>query len=152
MAVGAAGSVRVFVQATPRTLAGLHAAAAACAAGLALFAVLLGSAAPAPSPLLEAAFLLAAAAIGACAGAEFPVANRIHLAGAADPRRSGAIYAVDLLGSCLAALAVGLWALPVLGIAATLLLLAALNAGVAGLCLRLAPARRNEVPGSADRL
>ena len=139
MAVGAAWSVRCLVRASPRILAGLHATAAACAAGLAGFAILLGSASPAPSPMLEAAFLLGAAAIGAVAGAEFPVANRIHLAGAADPRRSGVVYAVDLLGSCLAALAVGLWALPVLGIAPTLGLLAALNAGVAGLCLRLSP-------------
>lgn len=139
MAAGTAWSVQTLGRAGPRTLAVLHAAAAACAAGIALFTWLLASQSPGSSPWLEGAFLLWAAAIGGFVGVEFLVANRIYLAGEEDPRRAGVIYGVDLVGSCLAALAIGLWALPVLGMAATLLLLAALNAAVALLCLRLAP-------------
>ena len=48
--------------------------------------------------------------------------------------------AADLAGSCLAALLIGLWALPVLGSGATLALLAALNAAVAGIAFRGDPA------------
>lgn len=138
MAVGTAWSVKALGRAGPRTLAVLHAVAAACAAGIAGFAHFLAAAPLGSSPWLEGAFLLWAAAIGGWVGVEFPVANRIFLAGSADPRRDGVVYGVDLVGSCVAALAIGLWALPVLGMAATLLLLAALNAGVALLCLRLA--------------
>lgn len=136
MAVGTAWSAQALVRAGPRTLAGIHAVAAACAAGLALYTRFLAASPPGPSPWLEGTFLLWAAVIGGWAGVEFPVANRIYLAGAEDPRRAGVIYGVDLVGSCIAALAIGLWALPVLGMAATLLLMAALNAAVALLCLR----------------
>ena len=88
------------------------------------------------APWTEAVFLLLAVAIGGVAGGEFPVANRIQLAGAADSRHVGVVYAADLAGSCAAALGIGLWALPVLGLGATLGWLAALNVGVALLCLR----------------
>jgi len=40
------------------------------------------------------------------------------------------VYAVDLFGSCLAALGLGLWALPVLGATTTLGLLAFFNAAL----------------------
>ena len=40
---------------------------------------------------------------------------------------AGVVYAVDLFGSCLAALGLGLWALPVLGATTTLGLLAFLT-------------------------
>lgn len=138
MAVGTAWSAQSPGRAGPRTLAALHAVAAACAAGIAGFTWFLASKSFGPSLWLEIAFLFWAAAIGGFVGVEFPVANRIFLAGTEDPRRAGVVYGVDLVGSCVAALAIGLWALPVLGMAATLLLLAVLNAGVALLCLRLA--------------
>ena len=46
-------------------------------------------------------------------------------------RRTGAVYAADLAGSGLGALLTGLWAVPVLGAATTLALLAALNLATA---------------------
>jgi len=67
------------------------------------------------------------------------VAACIHLAGKPSGR-TGTIYAVDLAGSCLGALLVSLWALPVLGAGSTFLLLAGLNAAVALLCRQRHPA------------
>jgi hypothetical protein len=59
------------------------------------------------------------------------MANRLY-AGASGQRggRGGVVYAVDLFGSCLAALGLGLWALPVLGATTTLGLLAFFNAAL----------------------
>ena len=132
MASGAALGTRQLPRAGPRMLAWIHASLAAYAAGFALFLHWLGTTALGPSAWIEVAFLLLAAAIGGGIGFEFPAANRIHLKGAAArSRRGGAIYVVDLLGSALGALLVGLWALPVLGAGATLAILAALNAVVA---------------------
>ena len=136
MALGAAAGARRSGRARPGALAGLHLLAAATAAGSAAFVERLAAGGLGAAPWTEAVFLLLAVAIGGVAGGEFPVANRIQLAGAADPRRAGIVYAADLAGSCAAALGIGLWALPVLGLGATLGWLAALNVGVALLCLR----------------
>ena len=132
MAVGAAFGTRHLPRSGPRTLAWIHASLAAYAAGFALFLHWLGTTALDPSAWIEVAFLLLAAAIGGGIGFEFPAANRIYLKNDfAHSRRGGAIYVVDLLGSGLGALLIGLWALPVLGAGATLAILAALNAVVA---------------------
>ncbi len=113
-----------------RTLAILHALAAVYTAGLIGFLQYLaragGSAAGG-----EWVFLLRAATIGGVAGFEYPVANRIYLNGGNLARRSATVYAVDIAGSGLGALLIGLWALPVLGAETTLGLLAAVNAAVA---------------------
>lgn len=140
MAAGTAWGTRRIAQARFRTLAGVHALLAAHAAVFALFLRWMEAAAPGPSVWMEGAFLLLAAAIGGLVGFEFPAANRIYLAGAAETgRNTGAIYGVDLAGSCLAALGIGLWALPVLGSETTLAILAALNGIVAA---GIAKARR----------
>jgi spermidine synthase len=132
MALGTALGTRRVERRGTRTLAGIHALAAAYAAGFALFLWVLESAAVAPTAWMQGAFLLLAAAIGGLIGFEFPVANRMYLAGGPeDSRRSGIIYGVDLIGSCLGALLIGLWALPVLGTEATLWILVGLNAGAA---------------------
>ena len=133
-------------------MAGIHALIAAHAAGFALFMRFLGSAAPGPSAGMEGAFLLLAAAIGGLVGFEYPVANRMYLAGEAENgRKGGVIYGVDLAGSSLGALLVGLWALPVLGVGATLAILAALNAAVAVIATRLGSARHPARRHSRDR-
>ena len=62
---------------------------------------------------------------------ETSLASRLDLKDAAHSGRVGAIYAVDLFGSGLGALLIGLWALPVLGAGTTLAILAALNGIVA---------------------
>ena len=142
MALGAALGTRHLVRADRRTLAWIHAALAAYAAVFALFLHWLGTAALGASAWMEGAFLLLAAAIGGLVGFEFPAASRIDLKAAAEnSRRGGAIYAVDLLGSALGALLIGLWALPVLGANATLAILAALNFAAA---LGMAMARQRE--------
>ncbi|HAL92467.1 MAG TPA: hypothetical protein DCM68_05515, partial [Verrucomicrobia bacterium] len=132
MALGTALGTRIPGGVRPWMLAGIHALLAIYAAGLAGALRLWDSTAMGCSPGIEWAFLLLAGVVGGLVGLEFPVANRIYLGG--DPegtRRVGVIYSVDLVGSCVAALAIGLWALPVLGLIATVLLLAALNAATA---------------------
>ena len=104
----------------------------------------------------QGGFFAWAVAIGGLAGFEFPAANRIVLAGGAeDDRKAGVVYGADLLGACLAALLIGLWALPVLGTGATLAILAALNAAVAVISTRPGsarhPARRRPRAGSGPR-
>ncbi len=132
MAAGTALGTRRIERARPRTLAGIHALIAAFAAGFALFLRFLAGAAGGPDAGIEWSFLALAAVIGGLVGCEFPAANRIYLAGEAENgRRGGIIYGVDLVGSCLAALLIALWALPVLGTGGTLAILAALNAAVA---------------------
>lgn len=132
MALGTALGTRIPGGARPWMLAGIHGLLAIYAAGLAGSLRLWDSTATGGSPGIEWAILLMAGVVGGLVGLEFPVANRIYLDGAAeDARQAGVIYGVDLMGSCVAALAIGFWALPVLGLIATVLLLAALNAATA---------------------
>ena len=132
MALGTALGTRWPANARPQTLAGMHAGLAAYAVGLALFLHFAGNMAWRSFGGLEACFLALAAVMGGLVGFEFPVANRIYLAGEANPgRREAVVYAVDLIGSCLGALGIGLWALPVLGMGTTLAVLAGLNAATA---------------------
>ena len=136
MALGTAAGTRRLARATPCRLAGIHVLLAGYAAGLLLFIRELAPGWIGQSLWLEWAFLLLAAAIGALVGYEFPVANRIYLGPEGGPRRNpGTIYALDLVGSCVAALLAGLWLLPVLGMIGTLGVLAGLNAALALLCL-----------------
>ena len=131
MAAGAALGTRQLPRTGLWTLVWIHALLAAHAAGFALFLRWLGNAADRPAAWIEGAFLLWAAAIGGLVGCEFPAASRLDLKDAAHSGRGGAIYAVDLFGSGLGALLIGLWALPVLGAGTTLAILAALNGIVA---------------------
>lgn len=132
MALGTGWGTRALRRATPRTLAGIHAGMAAYAVAFALFVRWLGIRPTGPAGWMEGVFLLFAAAIGGLVGFEFPAANRIYLAGAPESdRKHGVVYGVDLAGSCLAAVGIGLWALPALGAESTLAILAALNLAVA---------------------
>ena len=137
MALGTGLGLRHRVRAVSQTLAGIHAGVAAFAAGLALFLRYLATASSGSAAGIVWAFLLLAAAIGGLVGFEFPVANRIYLAGEAEQgRKGGMVYGADLLGSCAGALLIGLWALPVLGAGTTLAILAALNAATALIAIR----------------
>ena len=134
MAVGAALATRRLARADPSTLAALHLLAAICGAALIGFLRWIESASAGSETGLQIAFLAWAAALGGLAGYEFPVANRIYLAGRpAGQRRVGVVYAVDLAGSCAAALLVGVWAIPVLGTRPTLGLVAGLNLAAAAI-------------------
>ncbi|MGD9612425.1 MAG: hypothetical protein AB7V22_05925 [Kiritimatiellia bacterium] len=137
MAAGTALGTRRRARTGPGTLAAIHVLYAVY--GLALILFLRGSdpAGLGPATGGEWTFLLWAAALGGLAGYEFPAANRIYLAGVpAGRRRGGAVYAVDLAGSCGAALVAGLWTIPVLGTRTTLGLLVGLNLAAAALAAR----------------
>ena len=68
------------------------------------------------------------AVIGGLIGFEFPVANKLYLARCGfDERKTGVIYGVDLLGSCIGALLVSMGMLPVIGSLQTLGVVALLN-------------------------
>jgi hypothetical protein len=117
MAAGAATGVRHLVKAGPGTLALIHGGMAAYAAVLAGALQWIAPSVSGPSAGGDAVFLALAGVIGFLGGSEFPLA-----------------------GSCLGALLVSLWALPVLGAGSTFLLLAGLNAAVALLCRQRHPA------------
>ena len=137
MALGTALGTRRRVGAGPGTLAAIHLLMAVCVAALIGFLRWIEAAGAGSETGLQIAFLAWAAALGALAGYEFPVANRIYLAGRpAGQRRVGGIYAVDLAGSCAAALLAGLWAIPVLGTRPTLGLVAGLNLAAAAIAAR----------------
>lgn len=137
MAAGTALGTRRLARAGPATLAALHVLAAFCGVALVLFLRWRETAGGGSDAGLQAVFLGWAAVFGGLAGYEFPVANRIHLAGsAAGRRRVGTVYAVDLTGSCAAALLAGLWTIPILGLRTTLLLVAGLNLATAAIAAR----------------
>ena len=139
MAIGTWLGTRRAPAASARGLAWLHALAAGLAAAVAGFLKYFAATGPHSPAGVEGLFLLLAAMIGGVVGFEFPVANRLYLANAGIERKAGVVYGADLAGSCLGALMIGLWALPVLGMEATLALLAVLNALVAGVALSLQP-------------
>jgi predicted membrane-bound spermidine synthase len=71
---------------------------------------------------------LLSAAAGYITGYQFPLANNIYSpAPAAISRTGGLIYGVDLLGSCLGALLVSAFWVPILGIVQTCFAIALFN-------------------------
>jgi spermidine synthase len=70
-----------------------------------------------PPGLVPVAFVLLAGTVGFLAGAQFPLAARLTFRGAEET--AGTLYALDLLGACTGALAISVFSLPLLGIAAT---------------------------------
>ena len=82
-----------------------------------------------PSPSIEFLFLALMALIGGLVGFEFPYVNQLYLAEKKDAhQKTGIIYGADLFGSCLGALLISVFAIPIFGIFQTLILLAILNA------------------------
>jgi len=73
-------------------------------------------------------FLLGAVLVGFLVGMEFPLANQLFFRGESEPdKKTGVIYGADVLGSCLGAILLCLFFIPILGILQTLLILAFVN-------------------------
>jgi spermidine synthase len=71
---------------------------------------------------------------GALGGFQFALASRIYFGGKMSVRGStGMLYALDLLGACLAAVALSIWLLPVLGFVKAAWIMGAANLAPAGL-------------------
>lgn len=131
MTAGAMMGVRWGGRHSWRALQGIHLLVAVVAVGLLLWLRGMTQETQVATRAGMGMFFVWAFGAGALAGFEFPMANRLY-AGASGQRgrRGGVVYAVDLFGSCLAALGLGLWALPVLGATTTLGLLAFFNAAL----------------------
>jgi spermidine synthase len=79
-------------------------------------------------------FPMLAVLAGALGGYQFPVASRIFFRSAARKSGSpGSLYGLDLLGSCLGALVLSAYLVPVFGFLRTALLIAVINLAPAGL-------------------
>ena len=122
-----------------RTLAGLQGVAAL--APLVLYAVFEGLARVqnAAGVFLASQILFPVLAVlsGLLGGYQFPVASRIFFArGGGSP---GTLYALDLMGACLGALALSLYLVPVFGFLKTALLMAAVAAISLAGCVRRRP-------------
>lgn len=142
MALGAGWALQRAPTGGPRILAKLHLALAAYLLGMAGVLWLMGVGTWAHGVAGELAFLLLALGVGVLVGWEFPLATRLHWADNPTAAARGAVYGADILGSCLGALLVSLWALPLYGIPATLAGLVALNVGMAAIA---------RLPGSLRR-
>lgn len=113
-----------------RTLTLLETAVTLTCTGLAgVFALLLRGSTP-TSPLQHGLLLATNAVAGALVGLEFPLAHRILTGTGGNPSRAaGLLYAYDLAGATVGAVAVSTVLLPVLGLVETALLVALLKAG-----------------------
>ncbi len=78
--------------------------------------------------LVQAVILFLSLVSGVLVGSEFPLANKIYLKGRGRVGKvAGGLYACDLLGAWVGALAVSIWLIPVLGIVNTCILIACLK-------------------------
>jgi hypothetical protein len=112
------------------------------AAPLVLYAAFLALGRAGNDALSQILFPGLAFASGALGGYQFPVASRIfHAASKKDSRGFGALYSLDLAGSCIAALFLSAWVIPVYGFLRTVLLLSLVNAVPAALLWLRSPAR-----------
>jgi len=146
MAMGSWAGTRTVEHSTAGTLIRIHLAWVVLCGLLAAGAAWMSAREAAPLYGLEFVFVLLAAAAGALAGYEFPVANHLFMAGGAqDERQLGRVYGADLLGSCLGALLTAMALLPLLGLYATLLALVAVNL-LAAIGLRAAINRDRQRP------
>jgi len=85
-----------------------------------------------PLGMPEALYLLLALTAGGLAGMAFPLA--VALVGGEEARAAGLLYAADLVGGCLGALATAALAVPLLGLDQTALAVALIAlAGLAAL-------------------
>jgi spermidine synthase len=101
------------------------------------------------SGLVTLALLLLNALGGVLVGLQFPLSSRLHLSAHREPgRTAGVLYAADLAGAFLGALAVGIALLPVLGTSGTCLFVAVLKACSLVLFWRLAAGQALHIPGS----
>jgi len=78
--------------------------------------------------LVQGVILVLSLVSGVLVGSEFPLANKIYLKGTRSVGEvAGALYACDLVGAWVGALAVSIWLIPVLGIVNTCILIACLK-------------------------
>ncbi|MGB9604523.1 MAG: fused MFS/spermidine synthase [Bryobacteraceae bacterium] len=114
-------------------------AVAAAVSGLALFAIMraLGAVSAGPGPWLigHVVFPALAAACGGLGGFQFPVASRLYFQ-QGGARGAGALYALDLTGSCVGALLVSAYLLPVFGYLKTAWVIGLVNLPAAWLAVR----------------
>ncbi len=83
----------------------------------------------AASGLVTLVLLLLNAVGGLLVGLQFPLSSRVHLAERGEPGyTAGVLYAADLAGALLGAIAVGIALVPVLGVTGTCLFVAVLKA------------------------
>jgi spermidine synthase len=90
-------------------------------------------------------FPLLALLSGLLGGYQFPLASRVYFGGAREARSPGALYALDLAGSCLGAVALSLYVLPVFGFLRTAALIVVLDLAPAALAA-LAAGQRKATP------
>ncbi len=89
-----------------------------------------------PASAGQATLFAAAFLCGAMGGFQFPIASRVFFS---EPRRGvGALYALDLAGSCVGALLFGAYLIPVVGFMRTALLAAVVNVGPAAAAITAA--------------
>jgi spermidine synthase len=113
-----------------RTLVALQALAAISPALLVGLLELLGRLRNPSALFLVSQVLFPALALlaGLLGGYQFPLASRIFFAGSADaPRSPGTLYALDLVGACLGAVALSAYLVPVYGFLRTALLMAVVD-------------------------
>jgi spermidine synthase len=138
MMLGSAASLRRFSGDDPAsparrdvvTLLGVQAAGVCLAPALyALIARLSGVSDPAVVFATgNVLFPLLAALSGAVGGYQFPLATRVYFGAPGDSRAGpGAVYAIDLVGACVGAAAIGAYLIPVFGFLRTALVLASVN-------------------------
>ena len=83
---------------------------------------------PAIFAVVQAIILILSLVSGVLVGSEFPLANKIYLAGTGRVGEvAGGLYAGDLVGAWVGALVVSIWLIPVLGIVNTCILIASLK-------------------------
>ena len=83
---------------------------------------------PAAGNMLQIVFLIMPALGGFIGGFQFPLANKIWLKDSNDVgKTTGLLYGIDLIGSCIGGLGIGIILIPLLGIIQTCGLLSVIN-------------------------
>ena len=78
--------------------------------------------------ILQIAFVILPIAAGFIGGFQFLLANKIWLEGSKNiAKTTGLLYGIDLLGSCVGGLVIGMIFIPILGIIQTCVLLSVIN-------------------------
>ena len=125
LACGALASERIPPGASRKTLAGLAFGIAVFAGLLAPVLLLLGRASGGSTALSQAAVAGMTFVLAGLVGMEFPLAGRSAFTGGA--ATASRLYTADFVGACLGALLTATLLLPLLGVAATCILVGILN-------------------------
>jgi spermidine synthase len=136
MALGSWLVMRRVAPAGMRVLAATQVLAAAAPLVLLGLFEAIGRASSTPG-LLASRFAFPAMALisGMLGGFQFSIGSRIFFSGTETPHRPGTLYALDLAGSCLAAILFSAWFIPVFGFLKTALLSAVVSLAPAALAM-----------------